>query len=113
MRAKPISPRTIELIESFAASPGLFPRLLRRRTAPPPGVLEEIILSGEIEAALALVPLAMSGSAPYRAPLLDAVERIVRDAPATALVWLEQRARIISEWRREGWAIPQPLNRAG
>jgi len=89
-RVKAISPRTIELIESFAASPGLFPGLLRRVRAPSASVLDEIVSTGEIEAALALLTFALAGSAPYREPMLDAVDRIVRAAPVNSLVWLEQ-----------------------
>jgi hypothetical protein len=101
---KPISPHTSELIESFAASPGLLSRLLRRVRAPSHGVLDEIVSTGEIEAALALLTLALARSARLRGPLLDAVDRVVRRAPVSSLVWLEQRARILSDWRREAWA---------
>lgn len=101
---KPISPRTIELVESLYASPGLLDRWLRRVGSPPAGVLDEIVASGEIEAAFALLTLAVAGTPHYREPLFAAADRLVRAATPSALVWLEQRARTLSEWRREGWA---------
>lgn len=101
---KPISPRTIALVESLYASPGLLERWLRRVAPPSTDVLDEIVATGEIEAALALLTLAVAGTRHYREPLYAAVDRLVRAAPPGALVWLEQRARTLSEWRREGWA---------
>ncbi len=101
---KPISPRTIELVEALYASPGLLDRWLRRVAPPSADVLDEIVASGEIEAALALLTLAVAGTPHYREPLYAAVDRLVRAATPSALVWLDQRARTLSEWRREGWA---------
>jgi HEAT repeat protein len=103
-RVKPISPRTIELVESLYASPGLLERWLRRVGPPSAGVLDEIVASGEIEAALGLLTLAVAGTPHYREPLHAALDRLVRAATPGALVWLEQRARTLSAWRREGWA---------
>jgi HEAT repeat protein len=101
---KPVSPRTIELIESLSPPTGLLSRWLGRVEPPSSGVLDEIVSSGELEAALALLTLAVAGPTAYREPLLGAADRLVRAAPVGALVWLEQRARTLSEWRREGWA---------
>lgn len=101
---KPVSPHTIELIESLSPPTGLLSRWLGRVEPPPSRVLDEIVSSGELEAALALLTLAIAGPTACREPLLGALDRLVRAAPAGALVWLEQRARTLSEWRREGWA---------
>jgi HEAT repeat protein len=101
---KPISPRTTELVESLYASSGLLDRWLGRVTRRSAGVLDEIVASGEIEAALGLLTLAVTGSPHDRDPLHAALDRLVRSATPRALVWLEQRARTLSEWRREGWA---------
>jgi HEAT repeat protein len=101
---KAISPHTIELIGALAASPRLLPRLLERMPVPSPGVIDDIVSTGEIEAALALLTLALAGPATHRAPLLEGLDRLVRAAPVGSLLWLEHRARVVSEWRREGWA---------
>jgi len=101
---KPISPHTIELVESLHASPGLLDRWLRRVGPPPASALDEIVASGELEAALGLLTLGVAGTPHYREPLFAALDRLVRPATASALVQLEMRARTLSEWRREGWA---------
>jgi HEAT repeat protein len=100
---KPISQRTIERVESLAANPGLLARLLLRRRDPDPSasVLAEILQAGELEAALGLLSVALSGSEAARAPVLDVLDGMVRGAPPEALVWLDLRARTLSEWRRE------------
>ena len=101
---KRVSPHTIELIESLSPQRGLLSRWLGRAEPPSARVLDEIVSSGEIETALALLTLAVAGPTGSREPLLGALDRLVRAAPVGALVWLEQRARTLSEWRREGWA---------
>ncbi len=94
---KPVSPRTIELIESLSPPTGLLSRWLGRGEPPSSRVLDEIVSSGELEAALALLTLALAGPTSHREPLLGAVDRLVRAAPVGDLVWLEQRARTLSD----------------
>jgi len=101
---RPISPHTIELIESLSASASLLSRWLRRVAPPSAAVLDEIVASGEIEAALALLALAVGATPHHREPLYAALDRLVRGAPPSALLWLEQRGRTLSEWRRQAWA---------
>jgi hypothetical protein len=101
---KSISPHTVELIEPLSTPSGLLSRWLGRVEPPSPRVLDEIVSSGELEAALALLRLAVAGPTAYREPLLGALDRLVRAAPVGSLVWLEQRARTLSELRKEGWA---------
>lgn len=100
---KPISPRTIELVEALAANPGLLARLLllRRVRGPSASLLAEIVEAGELEAALGLLSVALSGSEAVRPHVLDVADKMVREASGEALVWLDQRARSLSEWRRE------------
>jgi HEAT repeat protein len=67
-------------------------------------MLEEIVAAGELEATLGLLPLALVSSPATRVALLDALDRLVRNATPEALAWLDLRARTLAEWRREGWA---------
>jgi len=88
-------------------------RWLKRAGPPPTAVLDEIVSSGEIEAALALLTLALVGTSNHREPLHAALDLMVRAASPDALVWLEQRARTLSAWRREGWAWSRDVTPEG
>jgi HEAT repeat protein len=101
---KPIQPRTIQLVTRLALDPGMPARWIRLVGLGRWTVLDDIIAAGEPEAALALLPHALAAAAPRRALLLDAIDGIVRASPPEALAWLEQRARLVSPWRREAWA---------
>jgi len=101
---KSISPRTVELLESLFEPPGLLARWLKRVEPPPAAALAEIVETGELEATLALLALAMAGTPHHRQLLLTALDQLVRSASPGDLARLDLRARTISEWRREGWA---------
>ncbi|HSM91279.1 MAG TPA: hypothetical protein VLT47_00240 [Anaeromyxobacteraceae bacterium] len=103
---KPISPRTIERVRSLAANPGLPARIFGRPEAPSWTALEEIVETGELEAALGLLGVALAGPEAARAPVLAVVDRMVRGASPEALAWLDLRARLLSEWREEWYWAP-------
>jgi hypothetical protein len=93
---KPISPRTIALVQSLAANPGFLARIFERSAAPSSAVLDQIVETGELEAALGLLGVALAGPEASRAPLLTVVDRMTRGASPEALAWLDLRARLLS-----------------
>jgi HEAT repeat protein len=102
---KPISPGTIAMVGSLASNPGLLARIVGRTAAPTANVLSEIAETGEIEAAFGLLGVALVGAESARGPVLAVVDQMVRGAPLETLLWLDLRARMLSEWRREWyWA---------
>ncbi len=98
---KPISPKTVALLEQIAAAPGWVVRLLGRSAHPTKRLLEEVANSGEIEAALGLLPIALATRGLHREDVLRAIDKLVRDASTATFVWLDQRARELSP---DAWA---------
>jgi hypothetical protein len=96
--------RFIELVEKLTAEPGPVVRLLGGAPAHWESLLAELEELGVLEAALGLLPVALSRRGIFREEVLAALDRLVRRHPSAALVGLEARARErTSEWHSAAW----------
>lgn len=98
--------RVADLIEQLMSQPGPIARLVGRWES----ILQQIEQTGEVEAALGLLPIGLASRGIFREEALALLDRLVRACPPGALAGLEARARDReSDWRRDAWAVSREV----
>lgn len=105
-RGYPLRARVLALIERLEVEPGPVLRLLGRAPERWESMLRELESLGALEAALGLLPLALTRRGFYREEVLAVLDRLVRARPSVALLRLETLARDReSPWRRDAFTL--------
>lgn len=106
-----MSSRVVDLIEQLTAQPGPIARLVGRPPHHWESLLRQLEEAGEVEAALGLLPIALSSRGIFRDETLAVLDRLVRACPPGALAGLEALARDRqSPWRRDSWAVSREVS---
>lgn len=93
------------------SQPGPIARLVGRAQQRWESLLQEIEQTGEVEAALGLLPIGLASRGVFRDEALAVLDRLVRGCPPGALAGLEARARDRdSSWRRDAWVASREVS---